>query len=98
MDFDPEQLLEILNQPGVVQQAAPRFPLNQQVEIAPLVGFTTGDRAEHAQVAGPAPLGNLEDIVPPVCAQCPQSDHSFIVRQIRLRVHFCSLPGEIDSW
>ena len=48
MDLHPEQLLEILNQPGMIQQAPARLPRYEKIEVAVLIGFTAGHRAEHA--------------------------------------------------
>jgi hypothetical protein len=50
MDLDPEQLLQVLNQPGMIQQTPARLPRYQQIEVAALVGFASGHGAEHAQV------------------------------------------------
>jgi hypothetical protein len=51
VDLDPEQFLEVLNQPGMIQQTPARFPGDQQIEVAILIGFTAGHRAEYAHVA-----------------------------------------------
>ena len=83
VDLHPEQFLEILNQPGVIQQTPARFPRYQQIEVAVLIGFTTGHGAEHAQAVGAAPLSEAEDLLPPFRAQCVQRDHVSIVRQFR---------------
>ena len=61
MDLHPEQLLEILNQPGMIQQTPARLPRYQEIEVAVLIGFTAGHRAEHAQAVGAAPLREPED-------------------------------------
>ena len=60
MDLYPNQLLEILNQNGVIQQTPARLPRYQQIEVAVLIRFATGYRAEHAQVAGAALLGETK--------------------------------------
>jgi hypothetical protein len=56
MDLDPEQLLEILNQPGMIQQTPARLPRYQQIEVAVLIGFTACHGTENAQIVGAAPL------------------------------------------
>ena len=62
MDLDPEQLLQVLNQPGMIQQTPAWLPRYQQVEVAALVGFASGHRAEHPQVVGAVPRGEPEDL------------------------------------
>ncbi len=42
MHLDPEQLLKILDQPGVIHQTPARFPGDQEVEVAALIGFAAG--------------------------------------------------------
>jgi hypothetical protein len=80
MDLHPKQLLEVLNQPGMIQQTPARLSGYQQVEVAALIGFTTGHGAEHAQAVGAAPLGQPEDFFPPFRSQYVQRDHVSIVR------------------
>ena len=65
MDLHPKQLLEILNQPGMIQQTPARFPRDQQIEVAVLVGFTAGHGTEYTHIVGAAPLGEYEDLFPP---------------------------------
>jgi len=86
MDLDPEQLLKILNQPGMIQQTPARLPRYQQIEVAVLIGFTAGHGAEHAQAVGAAPPGEPEDFFPPFRAQRVQGDHVSIVRQFRAAI------------
>ena len=86
MDPDPEQLLEILNQPGVIHQAPARLPRHQQIEVAILIGFTAGHGAEPAQAVGAAPLGETENLLPPLCTQSVQGDHISIVRRFRAAI------------
>jgi len=83
MDLHPEQLLEILNQPGVIHQTPAGFPGDQQIEVAILIGFTARNRPKHTQTVGSAPPGKPEDLLPPLRPQCVQGDHVSIVRQIR---------------
>jgi hypothetical protein len=64
MNFDAEQLLKILHQPGVVQQTTSRFPLHQEIEIAVLARFASGDGAKNADITSPAPLSEAEDFLP----------------------------------
>ena len=73
VNLHPEQLLKILNQPSVVEEAAPRFPVHQQVEVARGVGFTARHGAEHSQVAGAAPPRGvvLESAMPLSPAEVP---------------------------
>src|ERR1017187_10291001 len=87
MDLHAEQLLEILNQPGVIQQTPARFPGDQQIEVAVLIGFAAGHGAEHTQAVGASPPGELEDFLPPFRPQSVHGDHVSIVRQIRRRAH-----------
>jgi hypothetical protein len=86
MDLDPERLLEILNQPGMIQQTSARLPRYEQIEVAVLIRFTAGHGAEHAQAVSAAPLGEMEDFLPPLFAQCVQGDHISIVRQFRAAI------------
>ena len=81
VDLDPKQFLEILNQPGMVQQTSARLPGDQQVEVAARIGVATGHGAEHTQVVGAVPLSKTEDFFAPFNAQCLQCDHVSIVRQ-----------------
>ncbi len=53
MDLPPEQLLELLNQPGMIQPAPARLPCYEKIRVAVLIGFTSGHRAEHAQGGAP---------------------------------------------
>ena len=75
-----EQFLEILNQPGVIHQAPARFSGDQQIQVAVLIGITVGNGAKHTQVAGAAPSGQPEDLLPPFRAQRVQGDHVSIVQ------------------
>ena len=86
MDLDPEQLLKILNQPGMIQQTPARLPGDPQVEVAILIGFTAGHGAEPAQAVGAAPLGETENLLPPLCTQSVQGDHISIVRRFRAAI------------
>jgi hypothetical protein len=81
MNLHPEQLLEILNQPGMIHQAAASFPGDQQVEIAILIGFTAGNRAKYTKAVRAMLLRKAKDFVPPLRAQLVQGDHLPIVRQ-----------------
>jgi hypothetical protein len=81
MDSHPEQVLEIFNQAGMVQQTPARFPSDQQVQIAILVSLATCHGAEHTQALCAALLGEPEYFLSPLGAQCVQRDHVFIVRQ-----------------
>ena len=53
MNFDAEQVLKILHQPGVVQQTTPSFPLHQEIEIAVLARLASGDGAKNADLRAP---------------------------------------------
>ena len=79
-------ILEILHQPGVIQQTPARLPRHQQIEAAVLIGFTAGHRAEYAQSVGAAPLGEPEDLFPPLRSQRFQGDYVSIVRQLRAAI------------
>jgi hypothetical protein len=82
VDLDPKQLLEILNQPGMVQQTPARLPGDQQIEVAARIGVATGHGAEHAQVVGAVPFGETKDFFAAISAQCLQCDYVSIVRQM----------------
>jgi hypothetical protein len=70
MDLDPEQLLEILNQPRVIQKTPSRLPCYQEIEVAVLIGLAAGHGAKHAQAVGAAPqAGGFLPAVPRV--MCP---------------------------
>jgi hypothetical protein len=62
----PEQLLEILNQPGVIEQTPARLPRYQQIEVAVLIGIAAGHGSEHPQAVGAALPGELQDFRPAV--------------------------------
>jgi len=79
MDLHAEQVLDILNQPGVIQQTPARLPRYQQIEVAVLIGFTAGHRAEPVKAVGAVPRGEPEVLFPPFRAQCVQGDHVSIV-------------------
>src|SRR5450432_1482557 len=84
MDLHSEQLLEVLNQPGMIQQTAAWLPGYQQIEVAARIGLTASHGAEHAHAGSAAPPGEEEDFLPPFRAQCVQGDHVSIVRQFRV--------------
>ena len=83
MNLHAEQVLKILNQSGVVQQTASRFPLDQQIEVAALPGLAAGHRAKDTQIARASFPSQTEYLRTPVRAQCFQVDHGPIVRQFR---------------
>lgn len=83
VDSHSEQLLEIFDEPSVIHQASARLPGHQQIEVAILIGFTTGHRAEHTQAVGTALPGEPKDFRPPFRPQCVQTDHVFIVFIVR---------------
>jgi hypothetical protein len=65
MDLHSEQLLEILNQAGVIEQTPAWLPRYQQIEIAVLISFTASHGSEHPQAVGAALFGEPEDFFPP---------------------------------
>lgn len=69
VDLYAEEFLKVLNEPGVVEQTAARFPGDQEVEIAVLIGFAAGHRAEHAHIVGAALTSQAKDSVPTCAAQ-----------------------------
>jgi len=48
----------------VIKQTPARLPGHYQVKIAIFICFTTGDRAENAQVSGGSPRRNAQDFIP----------------------------------
>ena len=91
MDLDPEQLLQVLNQPGMIQQTPAWLPRYQQIEVAALVGLASGNGAEYTQIVGAMPRGEPEDLFPPFRAQCVQGDHVSIVRQFQAAMTLSAL-------
>jgi len=81
VDLDPQQFLEILNQPGVVHKTPDRSPCNKQIEVAVLVGLTSGHGTEYAEASCAMPFGQPKDFVPPLLPQGIESEHASIVRQ-----------------
>jgi hypothetical protein len=59
---DPEQLLKVLYQAGMIQQAPSWLPSYQQIEVAAFIGFAAGDGPEHSNVLSAAPAGNPQDL------------------------------------
>jgi hypothetical protein len=95
MDLHPKQSLEILNQPGVIHQTPARFPGDQQIEVAILIGFAAGYRAKHTQAVGAAPPGKPENLLPQFRAQGVEREHISIVRQKLSR--FFGTPERSDA-
>jgi len=52
----------------LIHQTPARFPGDQSIEVAVLIGFTASHGAKHAQALGAAPLGKPEDFFPPLRA------------------------------
>lgn len=55
IDLAPQEVLRILLQGDVVQEAAPHLQPNEEVEVAAGLIVTTGDGPEQAHVAGAMP-------------------------------------------
>ncbi len=63
MNLHAQQFLKVLHESGMVKQAAPWFPVNEQIEIAILVGLTARYGTEHAKIAGTTLCGEAEDFL-----------------------------------
>jgi len=87
VNLDAEGVLEILNQCDLVEQAASRFPINQEIDIAFFVGLAARHGTEHPHVVGSVPRSQAQDFLTPGFPQRLQGDHAFIVRQIRAAFH-----------
>ncbi len=82
-----QKFLEILNQSGMIEKTTPRFPFDQQVEIAAFIRVTPGNRPEHTDIPSAVSFGGAEDLLSPLCAQLVQREHVSIVRPMNRRVH-----------
>jgi hypothetical protein len=85
MDLHSKQILEIFNQPGVVHKTPARFPGDQQVEVAILIGLIASHRAEDTQAVRATLPGKPEDLLSAFRAQRVQGHHVSIVRQQEFR-------------
>jgi hypothetical protein len=79
MDPQAQQFLKVLHESGMIQKAAPRLPVNEQVEIAVLVGIPARDGTEHSHVSGTAPCSKVEDLLGAACSQRTEREHKPIV-------------------
>jgi hypothetical protein len=52
VNLDAEGLPEVLNQGDLVEQAPPRFPINEEIDIAFVVGLAARYGTEHPNVLG----------------------------------------------
>jgi toxin HigB-1 len=80
----------------VIHQTPARLPGDQEIEVAILIGFTSGHGAKHTQAVGAALLGEAEDLYPPFRPQCVEGDHVSIVRQFSAAIscrHSSAVPG-----
>ena len=66
VDFAVEQFFEILTKPYDVQQRTVGIHVHEQIDITVCAVITTGDGAEHAEVACPIPRRYPEDVVTPL--------------------------------
>jgi hypothetical protein len=65
IDMNTKQILQVLPQAHQINQAASRFHLYEQVDIARLVQLASDDRAKHAHVAR-AVIGRVaQNLLPP---------------------------------
>jgi len=85
MDLHSKQILEILNQPGMVHKTPARFPGDQQIEVAIFVRFIARHGAEHTQAVRATLPGKPEDLLSAFRAQRVQGHHVSIVRQKEFR-------------
>lgn len=85
MDFEPEQIMKILNQRGMVQQTSAGLPRYQQIEIAVFICRTTRDGAKYPQIARAMPLRQPADLLTPFLSQRAQRYHYPIIRQRKTR-------------
>jgi hypothetical protein len=85
MDVHSKQILEILNQPGMVHKTPARFPGDQQIEVAIFVGFIARHGAEHTQAVRATLPDKPEDLLSAFRAQRVQGHHVSIVRQKEFR-------------
>ncbi len=81
VDLDAEQLLKILHEPGMVEQAPARLPDDQKVEVAALRCLPAGNRAKHTDVPSAALSGQMRHLVAEIGAQCSQRQHVSILLQ-----------------
>jgi hypothetical protein len=62
IDMRAQQVFEILPQPYEIEQAASRFHLDEEVNVAG-ESVTSGCRAEHSDVAGAVARGASQDFL-----------------------------------
>jgi hypothetical protein len=92
MDLHSKQILQILNQPGVVHKTPARFPGDQQIEVAIFIGLIASHGAEHTQAVRATQPGKPEDLLSAFRAQRVQGYHVSIVRQKEFR------PPILETW
>ena len=80
VDFDSEEVLEILDEAGVVEETAAGFPGDEKVQVAAFVGLTAGHRAEDAEVVSAAEGREAEDLFAAFGAEGGEGEHGSIVR------------------
>lgn len=62
IDPDPQQVLQFLLEPDMVQQAAMRFEVHEEVDIACGPCFTARDRSENRHVRCPITTADVQDL------------------------------------
>ena len=71
VDVDLEDLLEVQDEAGQVDQGAGRLEVDQEVDVAALMLVTAGDGAEYADIRGTAASSGGDDVAPPLPEKLP---------------------------
>jgi hypothetical protein len=61
MHSDAERFLKILHESDVIEKAAPRFPVDEQIDVAPARRFAARHGTEYPDVRGAVPCGEAQD-------------------------------------
>ena len=60
----PEELREVLNQTNLIDQRSIRLKVDEEVDVALGVRFTSDDRSEDPDVSGVTATSSTQDLVP----------------------------------
>jgi hypothetical protein len=84
MDSDAEDLLKILHESYMVEEASARLPIDKEIDITPVCGFATRHGTEHFDIAGAVQRGDTQDFFPFSLPERFECNHVLIVRHASL--------------